>query len=158
MRHLLKFLHSMGAIGLMGAMACLLVMLAFLPEPTQLASYAAMRGAMAGMSKWVFMPSFLLTLVAGLLAMATTRGFHDAGWVLAKLALGLIVFEWCLVGIDGPMKNEAELSASVLAAAGDPASLGLSLGAERNSLWIMLAVATANVVLGVWRPRFTRKR
>jgi hypothetical protein len=35
----------------------------------------------------------------------------------------------------------------------DPAALAASLGAEWKSLWVLLAVATANVVLGIWRPR-----
>jgi len=38
----------------------------------------------------------------------------------------------------------------------DLATLATTLSAERNSLWVLLAVATANVVLGVWRPRLTR--
>jgi membrane protein YqaA with SNARE-associated domain len=54
------------------------------------------------------------------------------------------------------MQEEAELSASVLAGKADAATLAMSLGSERNSLWVLLAVATANVVLGVWRPRLTR--
>ena len=35
----------------------------------------------------------------------------------------------------------------------DPAALAASLGAEWKSLWVLLAVATANVVPGIWRPR-----
>lgn len=35
----------------------------------------------------------------------------------------------------------------------DPAALAASLGAEWKSLWVLLAVATANVVLGIWRSR-----
>ena len=158
MRRLLKFLHTMGAIGLMGAMACLLVLLALAPAPSSLAEYALMRSAMSAIAQWVFLPSFTLTLVAGLLAIAANRAFHNAGWAFAKLASGLIVFEWGLVGIQGPMQQEAELSARALAGEVDVAALAVSLGAERNSLWVMLAVATANVVLGVWRPRFTRLR
>jgi hypothetical protein len=34
--------------------------------------------------------------------------------------------------------------------------LAASLGPERNSLWALLAVAMANVMIGIWRPRFTR--
>ncbi len=47
MRRLLKFLHTMGSIGLMGAMAALLVMFSVAPPPSQLAGYALIRGAMA---------------------------------------------------------------------------------------------------------------
>ena len=54
------------------------------------------------------------------------------------------------------MQQEAELGAQVLAGGADAATLAASLGAEQNSLWVLLAVATANVVLGIWRPKITR--
>ncbi|MFO1304322.1 MAG: hypothetical protein U1F54_11350 [Burkholderiales bacterium] len=152
----MKFLHTMGAIGLLGAMACLLVLLGSIPPPAQLAEYALMRGAMVDIAKWVFLPSLALTLIAGLLAIALNRAFQSAGWAWAKLASGILLFEWGLVGVQGPMEQEAALAASALVGQASVADLALSLGAERASLWILLAVATANVVLGVWRPRLTR--
>jgi hypothetical protein len=156
MRRLLKFMHTMGAIGLMGAMACLLVLLSFIPAPASLSEYARMRGAMGGIATWVLFPSLGLTLIAGLLAIAVTPAFHNAGWALAKLASGILVFEWGFVAVLGPMQEEAELSARAVAHEVDPGTLAASLGAEWYSLWVMLAVATANVILGVWRPRLTR--
>lgn len=30
------------------------------------------------------------------------------------------------------------------------------LGSESGSFWVILAVAVASVVLGVWRPRFSK--
>jgi hypothetical protein len=146
----------MGAIGLIGAMACLLVMASRLPPPTSLADYALMRGAMGAVSTWIFMPSLGLTLVAGLLSIAANPAFHNAGWAWAKLATGVLVFEGGLVNIQGRMQEEAERSASALAGQLDPATLAGSLVAERNTLWIIMVVATANVVLAIWRPRLTR--
>jgi hypothetical protein len=156
MRRLMKFLHTMGAVGLMGAMACLLVLLGLTPAPAQLAEYALMRGAMGDIARWIFLPSLALTLIAGLLAIAVNRAFHNAGWAWAKLASGILLFEWGFVGVQGPMQQEAALAASALAGQADVVELAVSLGAERASLWILLAVATANVVFGVWRPRLTR--
>ena len=156
MRRLMKFMHTMGAIGLMGAMACLLVLFSFTPAPTSLSEYALMRAAMGGIATWVFLPSFALTLIAGLLAMAVNRGYQSAGWAWAKLLSGLLVFEWGFAAIQGPMQEEAELSARALAHEVDPATLGATLGAEWKSLCVMLALATANVILGIWRPRLTR--
>ena len=152
----MKFLHTMGAIGLMGSMACLLVMLGMTPPPSSLSQYALMRAAMGSVATWVFLPSLALTLVAGLLSIAVNRAFHNAGWAWVKLATGILVFEWGFAGIQGPMQQEAELSARLLAGGSDTAALAASLGAEQNSLWVLLAVATANVVLGIWRPRLTR--
>jgi hypothetical protein len=56
------------------------------------------------------------------------------------------------------MQQEAELSARALAGEIDPLILAETLGPERNTLWVLLAIATANVVLGIWRPRLTRRR
>ncbi|KAB1077145.1 hypothetical protein [Methylobacterium soli] len=156
MRRLLKFLHTMGAIGLMGAMASLLVMLSLAPSPSSLAEYALMRGTMGAIATWIFFPSLGLTLIAGLLTIGLHRGFHDAGWAWLKAATGILVFESGFVGVLGPMQQEAELSAGALAGRVDPATLAGSLVAERNTLWVLLAIATANVVLGIWRPRLTR--
>ncbi len=156
MRRLMKFMHTMGAIGFMGAMACLLVLFEFLPAPASLSEYALMRGAMGGIATWIVFPSLALTLIAGLLSMAVTRGFHSAGWAWAKLLSGVVVFEWGFAAILGPMQQEAELSADALAHKVDPSLLAASTDAECKSLWVMLALATANVILGIWRPRLTR--
>nr|USU30735.1 hypothetical protein NG677_15355 [Methylobacterium sp. OTU13CASTA1] len=155
MRRTLKFLHTMGAIGVMGAMACLVVMLSFTPPSSSLAGYALMRGAMGAVASWIFLPSLALTLLAGLLALAQ-RAFHNAGWAWVKLATGVLMFEGGLVYVQGPMQQEADLSAGALIGKADLAMLGQSLGAEANTLWVLLAVATANVVLGIWRPRLIR--
>ncbi|MGX7707286.1 hypothetical protein [Methylobacterium sp. Gmos1] len=153
MRRLMKFLHTMGAIGLMGAMASLVVLLGLSPPPSALAGYALMRGAMAAVSTWIFLPSLALMLVAGLLAVALNRAFQQAGWAWVKLATGILMFEYGFVGVQGPMQREAERSAEALAGRLDPATLASSLGAEHGTLWVLLAISTANVVLGIWRPR-----
>jgi uncharacterized membrane protein len=157
MRFVLKFLHTMGAIGMMGAMAALGVMLLYAPPPTALAEYAAVRGAMAAAAQWVFMPSLGVTLIAGLLAIAASPAFHNAGWAWVKAASGILLFESGFVGVLGPMQREAADSVKALAGTFDAALLGVSLGSEKMTIWILLAVATANVVLGVWRPYLTRR-
>ena len=91
-----------------------------------------------------------------MLAIGVTRAYHNAGWAWVKLASGILVFEWGFVAIQGPMQQEAELSARALAHEVGPDTLAASLSAEWSSLWIMLAVATANVIFGIWRPRLTR--
>lgn len=154
----MKFLHTMGAIGLMGAMASLIVLLSLIPSPSALSSYALMRGAMAAVATWIFLPSLALMLVAGLLAIALNRAFHNAGWAWVKLATGILMFEYGFVGVQGPMQQEADRSAQALIGRVDPATLAQSLGAERGTLWVLLAIATANVVLGIWRPRLIRAR
>jgi hypothetical protein len=34
---------------------------------------------------------------------------------------------------------------------------GTLVAREQNGLWALLAVAVANVAIGVWRPRFARQ-
>jgi hypothetical protein len=46
--------------------------------------------------------------------------------------------------------------AKALAGQADPATLAGSLGSESGTLSVMLAIATLNVVLGIWRPRLSR--
>ncbi|MGA7267311.1 MAG: hypothetical protein WBX21_06095 [Aestuariivirga sp.] len=158
MRHLLKFLHTIGAIGLMGSMASLLVLLSLAPPPDALAEYALIRGAMGSIATWIFFPSLGLTLIAGLIALGYSKAYHNAGWAWAKAISGILVFESGFVGILGPMQREAERSADALAGKIEPSTLAASLSAERNTLWILLAVATANVIFGIWRPRLTKLR
>jgi hypothetical protein len=157
-RHLLKFLHTIGAVGLMGSMASLLVLLSMVPPSTSLAEYAAYRGAMGSIATWIFFPSLGVTLIAGLVAIAYSRAYHNAGWAWAKAVSGILIFESGFVGVLGPMQREAERSLDVVAGRADPATLALSITAERNTLWILLAVAVANVMLGIWRPRLSRLR
>lgn len=158
MRRMMKFLHTMGAIGLMGAMASLVVLLGLTPSPSALAGYALMRGAIAAVATWIVLPSLALTLVSGLLAIALNPVFQNAGWAWAKLASGILLFEYGFVGVQGPMQREAERSAAALLGQVDPGTLAGSLRAETGTLWVLLVVATANVVFGIWRPRLIRSR
>ncbi|MEL6061560.1 MULTISPECIES: hypothetical protein [unclassified Methylobacterium] len=156
MRRLLKFLHTMGSAGLIGALASLVVMLALTPHPSALPGYAAMRGAMGAVATWVFLPSLAVTLMSGLIAMAVNRAYINAGWAWLKLATGVLMFEGGLVYVQGPMRQEAEQSARALAGRLDPAALAVSLPGERGTLWVLLAISAANVALGIWRPRLLR--
>jgi hypothetical protein len=70
--------------------------------------------------------------------------------------LGVLVFELGFAAIQGPMQQEAELSARALTHEVDSSALAASLGTEWKSLWVLLAVAMVNVILGIWRPRLTR--
>ncbi len=93
-----------------------------------------------------FFPSFALTLVAGMLAIAVNRAVHDAGWAWVKLATGILVFAGSFQ-VLGSAQQEAKRSAGALAGRLDPEPFG-----EQGALSVLLAVSTANIVLGVWRP------
>ncbi len=154
-RYLLKFLHTFGAIGMMGAIAALLVLLRFDAAPRSAGAYSVICAAMADIANLVLYPSMVATLIAGLLAIAFNRAFHNAGWAWVKLASGILVFEGSLISIIGPIQQEAILAADALSGPLDlPAIVAYAVSLEK-SLWVMLAVSTANVVLGIWRPRLT---
>jgi uncharacterized membrane protein len=152
-RRLFKFLHTMGAAGLMGAVAALAVVLILAPESLNTAGYVPVMAAMAKIAAWVIGPSMVLTIVTGLLAMVVNRAFQDAGWVWVKLATGLLILQ-ASAHLLGAIQEEAKRSADALAGGADPASAARLFAAEANTLWVLLAVSAANVVLGVWRPRF----
>lgn len=158
MRRTAKFFHTMGAIGLTGAVAAQLVLLSFVPDPSSLEAYAQARSTMNGIAQWLVLPSLTLVLLTGLWSMAITPAFHNAGWVWLKLAMGILVFKGVLFSIIAPAEREALLAASALAGQTDIAQLAQSVSEERGVLWVILFVSIANVVLGVWRPRFSRKK
>ena len=118
-------------------------------------SYILLMSAMAKIAAWIIMPSMVLTIVAGLLSIAVTSGFQDAGWVWIKAATGILLLEGGL-HVMQPIQDEAKRGLGALAGGLDPAAMARLFTAERNTLWVLLAVSAANIALGVWRPRFPR--
>jgi hypothetical protein len=157
LRRFLKFLHTVGAVGLMGGMASLLVLMIVTPPPASRAGYALMRGAMADIGAFILLPSIALTLAAGLLAIAANRAFHNAGWAWVKAATGILIFAGGLHAL-APIQEEAQRSAEALAGQTEPAVSADSRAGEQGTLWVLLAVSAANIALGVWRPRLTVRR
>lgn len=150
-RRVLKTLHEIGAIGVGGSLAaCLVVNLA--ATRATAADFAGARQAIAVIAKYVLVPSLAIVLVTGLLAIAATRAYHDAGWAWVKALLGLSVFEATLVTV-GATREQAELASD----AADPTLLMALLHSERNTLLLLIGLCVANVVLAVWRPRLTVK-
>ena len=155
MRRLLKFLHEMGSIGFMGAIAALVILLGVAPPPTSLSEYAFVCGAMGKIATWILLPSLALTITAGLLSIAVNRAFHNAGWAWIKAATGILVFMGGLHAL-APIQQGAADSADALAGKVDVATLAGAFDGVSATLWVLLVVSTVNVVFGVWRPRLTR--
>lgn len=158
MRKALKFLHTIGGIGLTGALMVQLIMLHGMPPVESLLAYATARGQMGLVAQYLLFPSLAIVLVSGLLSMAWTDAFHSQGWAWMKLALGISVFEGTLIAIQGPATREASRAAQALAGEIDPALLGQTAVSEWRSTLVILGVAVINVVLAVWRPRFSAKK
>ena len=155
MRHILKFGHSMTAISFLGAVVVLWVLHQQLPHPDEaLEIYAAQRQAMERIASLVLMPSLLVSLLFGMASMAAVPGFHAVPWAWAKFVTTVLMLEGSLLGIQSPIKREALRAARALEDKELVAQLGQTASSEQWSLIIIGLVATANVALGVWRPRF----
>jgi hypothetical protein len=158
MRKLMKFAHTLGAVGLLGTMVTLLVVLGVLPQPAEdLNSYALLTELVDRLARWLLLPSLAVTLVSGLLAMSQGPNYHSAGWAWMKLATGVTMFEGTLLTVQGPLQREAELTRQYLAGAAEMEALSGRFGAVANCILVLAGVAVVNVVLGVWRPRFSRR-
>jgi uncharacterized membrane protein len=157
-RRLLKALHTLGAIGFMGGLAAILVLVANTAvEPT--ASFAAVRNGIALINKWLLTPSLLIVLVSGLLAIAATDAYKDAGWAWMKALLGVVTFEGTLLTIVGSGRKAAEQAAAAVSGQADAMTqVTALLRTEWGAVWLMLGLGLVNIVLAIWRPRFTRRR
>lgn len=144
-----KALHEIASIGFGGAMAACLVINRMANRASS-AEFVAARQAFAAIAHYVLVPSMAIVVLSGLIALAATRGYQDAGWAWVKALLGLSVFQATLL-VVGSSGRRAEFAS----AAADPALLDALLRSERNTLLLLIALSVANVVLAVWRPRLT---
>jgi hypothetical protein len=62
------------------------------------------------------------------------------------------------VAVHGPAQRAAERANAALAGEIDPAVLLVPTHNEWGAMGMMMFVALVNVVFGVWRPRFIRRR
>ena len=155
LRKLLKVLHEIGSVGVLGAFATCLVLIAAAPSPHELLAYAAARQGIAAIAKWLLVPSLALVLISGLLAMVANDAYMEAGWAWIKALLGLSMFEGSLVTVSASARHAAQLAALAASGQPDPAQLAEVLRTERGGLWLLMVIAIANIVLAVWRPRIS---
>ncbi|MGA0705487.1 MAG: hypothetical protein ACO3Q7_08640 [Steroidobacteraceae bacterium] len=156
-RKLLKVLHELGGIGVIGALACCLVLVATAPVDS-LAGYAAVREGIHAITRWVLMPSLLAVLVSGILALVLTPAYMEARWAWLKAVLGLAMFEGTLLTVQATSRDLAAMATEALASGvPDAEAVAPLLRTEWRGLWTMLVLSLLNVLLAVWRPRFRRR-
>lgn len=150
----MKALHEISSIAFGGALlACLVINVT--AERGAGAAFDAARHLYAAIANYVLIPSMAVVVVSGLLALAATRGYLNAGWAWVKALLGLSVFQATLVVVAAGSR-QGEIAAA--AGAGDAALLDSLLRSERHTLILLIVLSLANVVLAVWRPKFSKKR
>ncbi len=151
----------MGAIGFAGGLAALLVCVRLDLSALPFESRAPYYEAIGAIASWIILPSLFLTLVPGLIAIAVTPAFHDAGWAWIKAATGILVFAGGLHAL-APIQDQARLSAEALAGEISPSAVVDETHGEAGTIWVLTLVSAVNVALGVWRPRIiirpTRRR
>ena len=133
-----------------GLATCLLINLTARRDPPE--AFVAARHVYTSIAQYIVIPSMVVVVTSGLIALAATRGFMDSGWAWLKALLGLSVFEATLV-IVGSGRHDVERAL----AAADSTVLDALLRSERNTLMLLIAVTAVNVVLAVWRPRLIYK-
>jgi hypothetical protein len=157
LRRLLKIFHEIGAVGVMGSFAACIVLVATAPTPTgSLVAYAAVRQGIAEITRWLLVPSLAVVLISGLLAIAATEAYKNAGWAWLKALLGISMFEGTLLTVGARARHAAELSALAVTGQGNAVDLAQVLRTEWGGLWLLFGLAVANLVLAVWRPRLGR--
>lgn len=153
---ILKTLHEIGAVGVVGSFAAYIVLVATAPTQS-LVAYAAVREGIAAIAKWLLVPSLGVVLISGLLAIAANRAYANAAWAWVKALLGVSMFEGTLLTVGAGARHAAELSAAAAAGQSDPAQLAEVLHSEWSTLWVLLSLSIVNILLAVWRPRLTRQ-
>jgi len=156
MAKLLKTLHEIGAVGVMGSFAACIVLVATAPTQS-LIEYAAVRQGIAAVTKWLMVPSLAIVTISGLLAIAANKAYVDAGWAWLKALLGISMFEGTLLTVAGSARRAAELSSMAAAGQVDRDQLAEVIHTEWGGLWLLLILSLVNILLAVWRPRFQRR-
>lgn len=156
-RKTLKILHTIASCGLTGGLICYMVLLVVAPQDTP-AAYANLREIISAISTWVLLPSLAIALITGLLSMAVHHPFQSKRWVWVKTAMGVLMFKGVLT-IIGAKADQGAMLARKMAEGGDQtAALREALAFEWATLWVVLAMTVANILLGVWRPAMKRKQ
>lgn len=156
LRKTMKFLHTVSSAGLIGGLLAYGVLLVYAPQDT-LARYADMRQSIVQISNYVLVPSLGIALVTGLLSMAVHRPFQEKRWAWIKALLGIGMFEATLGIIGSKADYAAKISIKIASGEAEADVLRNALSTEWSSLFAIMALSIANVVLGVWRPALARR-
>jgi hypothetical protein len=120
-------------------------------------AYAEARQTISTFCDYLSLPSLAVALITGLLSMVAHRPFIDTRWAWLKALLGLSMFEATFSIVQSKATTAAVKSAKVITGEGPPGALANALANEWWSLGAIMALSIAQIVLGVWRPRFAKR-
>jgi hypothetical protein len=152
LRQVLKIFHTLATCGLIGGLGAYMLMLIYAPQETP-ADYADLRLTIKAISDYLLLPSLAVALVTGLASMAVHHPFQEKGWAWLKAALGILMFKGVLTIVSAKAGYAASVSRKIAEGTAAPDALDTLLRLEWGTLWAVMAISIANVVLGVWRPR-----
>lgn len=104
-----KVLHTLSACGLIGGLACYMVVLLTAPHDSP-AAYADLRQSIKAISDYVLLPSLAVALLSGIVSMMVHRPFRDQGWAWLKAAMGLLMFKGVLTVVGAKADHAAVVS------------------------------------------------
>jgi hypothetical protein len=143
---IIKILHTLGSLGLMGGVAACLVLRHSAPAYGG-EGYQLVREQLNALFSVLIVPSMGVTIFSGFASMIIYKPYWNALWAWAKAGSGVIVLQYAF-----RMKwNALELSAPLDPT--DPLDVPRALANEYSGFWVLLIVSALNVVVGVWRPR-----
>lgn len=156
MRKVLKILHTLAACGLVGGLFVYMILLIEARQDT-VAAYADLRWSIAALSNYVLVPSLAIVLISGLLSIAVHRPFLNKTWVWVKAASGILMFKGVLTIVGAKANYAAKVSEQIARGEASAGTLKSALAYEWFTLGVVLVLAVANIVLGVWRPSFKKR-
>ncbi len=154
-RQILKILHTIAACGLIGGVACYMILLVAAPQDTP-AAYADLRDSITVICNFVLLPSVAAAILSGLLSMVVHTPFLDKGWVLIKLFLGIPATAAAVAMLSEKAGHAARAARRIAEDGVSPDVLDALLAREWLGLMVIMLILMVNVVLGVWRPRIVK--
>jgi hypothetical protein len=156
MKPLLKFVHLLSAIGFAGGLAVSMLLAATVDDSTS-TSFAAWRRAISAVASSVTVPSLVLLLASGMLAVASQPAFFAARWVRVKALIGALVAGLALLVVQPAISRMDGLAR--MAVEGRPVlqPASFALNGELIGGAACLVLCLAAVALAVWRPALGRR-
>ncbi len=156
MKHLLKLLHVVAAIGFAGALAVTLL-LSLTADDSTASAFATARRAIETVAQTLGLPALVLLVASGMLLTVKQPALIEARWIWAKALIGLLVAGIALVVVQPAVMRAAALAQMALEGSLSVRPLEAALRAERIGAAINLMLSLAAVALAVWRPRLGRR-